>query len=229
MPASGNRPNQEARVPATPDTAVHVHSVQEEYFYLMVRRCACGGPWLTEGQQVEENPARLEHRVQAQCFKCKARRTFQFVLDSHGGPKGPVRQVNPTAEPSRALDAAEWMDLAQFYLGRIERLQSAVERAQSLLDARQCLEEALKFYGPADDGPPPDALWSDASRAKVAARPEAFRRASLAAMLERIPSTERLRQADRMDQREFEKAVRQLAQQRVGRRWWEFWKRFRRT
>jgi len=213
-------------VPATPETAVHVYSVQEEYFYLMVHHCACGGPWLTESQQVEGNAAHPHHRVETHCFKCKARRTFLFSLDAHAGPKGPVRQVNPTSEPSRALDAVQWMDLAQFYLGRIDRLKTPVEKAQSLLDARQCVEEALKFYGPGDDAPPPTALWSDATRKKAAAQRENFRRAALVAMLERIPPMDRLREADKMEQREFEKGVRALARERVG-KWWHFWRFFR--
>jgi hypothetical protein len=215
-------------VPAAPETAVHVRSVQEEYFYLMVHHCACGGPWLTESQQLEETGPRLHHRVATQCFKCKAQRVFLFTLDSQAGPNGPVRQVNPTAEPSHALDVAEWMDLAQFYLGRIERLKAPVEKAQSLLDARQCIEEALKFYGPGDDAPPPTALWSDAGRKKARAQPATFRRETLAAMLERIPPMDRLRQADKMEQREFEKGVREIARQHVGRKWWQFWKLFRR-
>ena len=213
-------------MPAAPETAVHVHSVQEEYFYLMVHHCACGGPWHTESQQVDETGAHLRHRVEGQCFKCKARRTFLFSIDSQANSKGPVRQVNPTAEPSRALDVAQWMDLAQFYLGRIDRLKTPVEKAQSLLDARQCIEEALKFYGPGDDAPPPTALWSDAWRKKAAAQSENFRRAALAAMLEKIPPMDRLREADKMEQREFEKGVRALAKQRVG-KWWHFWRFFR--
>jgi hypothetical protein len=214
-------------VPATPETAVHVHSVQEEYFYLMVHHCACGGPWLTESQQIEENGAHTHHRIEAHCFKCQARQTFLFTIDSQAGSKEPVRQVNQTAEPSRAIDVVEWMNLAQFYLGRIEHLKEAVEKAQSLLDARQCVEEALKFYGPDADAPPPAALWSDASRKKAAARRENFRRATLVAMLEKIPSMDRLRQADKMEQREFEKGIMALARQRVG-KWWQFWKLFRR-
>ena len=214
-------------MPATPETAVHVHGVQEEYFYLMVHHCACGGPWLTESQHVEENGAHPHHRIETHCFKCKARRTFLFTIDSQAGSKEPVRQVNQTAEPSRAIDVVEWMNLAQFYLGRIEHLKEAVEKAQSLLDARQCVEEALKFYGPDADAPPPAALWSDASRRKAAAQPGNFRRAAMVAMLEKIPSMDRLRQADKMEQREFEKGIMALAKQRVG-KWWQFWKLLRR-
>ena len=214
-------------MPASPESAVHVHSVQEEYFYLMVHHCACGGPWLTESQQVEENPAHPHHRVETHCFKCQARRTFLFTLDAVVGSKEPIRQVNPTAAPSRALDVAEWLDLAKFYLGRIERLKEAVAKAQSLLDARQCVEEAMKFYGPGDDPPPPTAFWSDASRKKAADQPDKFRRATLAAMLEKFPPLERLRDADKMEQREFEKGLRALARERVG-KWWHFWRFFRR-
>ena len=214
-------------MPATPETAVHVHGVQEEYFYLMVHHCACGGPWLTESQHVEENVVHPHHRIETHCFKCQTRRTFLFTIDSQANSKEPVRQVNQTAEPSRAIDVVEWMNLAQFYLGRIEHLKEAVEKAQSLLDARQCVEEALKFYGPDADAPPPAALWSDASRRKAAAQPGNFRRAAMVAMLEKIPSMDRLRQADKMEQREFEKGIMALARQRVG-KWWQFWKLFRR-
>jgi hypothetical protein len=215
-------------LPPSSDDAVHVHSVQEEYFYMMVNRCICGGPWLTDSQQVGESEGRVVHRLAARCYKCKAERTFHFHLDARAGPKDPVRQVNPTAEPSRALDVAEWIDLAEFYLGRIERLQAPAEKAQSLLDARQCLEEALKFYGPEDETPPAAALRSEESRRKASRQAAAFRRSTLLEMLERIPSVERLRKADAIEQKEFEKAVRRRAKERVGREWWEFWKLWKR-
>ena len=206
------------------DLPVHVHSVQEEYFYLMVHPCVCGGVWLSESQEIEQGEARVLHEVAATCSACGTRRTFRFHLDAHGGSKGPIRQVNPTAEPSRALDVVEWMTLAEFYLGRIEQLTESVRKAQSLLDARQCLEEALKFYRPRDDGPPASALWSDASRRKVAEGAKTFRRTTVEAMLDRLPPLERLRQADSLDQKTFEKTVRERAKARRRRRWWQFWK-----
>ena len=215
-------------MPAAPDEMIHVHGVQEEYFYMMVHRCACGGAWLSGSQRVEETEGRVIHHVAARCHKCRAERTFHFQLDTHGGPKDPIRQVNPTAEPSRALDVAEWLDLAQFYLGRIDRLDTPTEKSQSLLDARQCIEEALKFYGPGDEPPPDAALWSDASRRKVARKAGLFRRSTIQAMLARIPAVERLRKADSLEQKEFERAVRNRAKERVGRKWWQFWRLFRR-
>jgi len=208
---------------------VRVHSVQEEYFHLMVRACTCGGPWFSHEQAVERPGERLVHHVTARCAKCGKEQTFHFTLpgETKLDHPAPIREINPTNNSSEAVDAAEWMDLARFYLERIERLKSPTERAQSLLDARGCLEEALKFYGPGDDGPPPGALWSDASRRKVAEHPDAYRREALETMLAKMPTTERLRQADAPDQREFRKALRQAARRRIGRRWWEFWKRGR--
>jgi len=206
---------------------VRVHSVQEEYFHLMVRACACGGPWFSHEQVVERPGERLVHHVTARCAKCGKEQTFHFALpgETQLDHPAPVREINPTNAPSEAVDAAEWMDLARFYIERIERLKDPTERAQSLLDARRCLEEALKFYGPDDDGPPPDALWSDASRRKVAKRPDAYRREALEAMLAKMPTIDKLQQADAMEQREFRKALKEAARRRVGRRWWEFWKR----
>jgi hypothetical protein len=207
------------------DEAVHVHSVQEEFFYMMVHPCACGGAWQGDAQQVDESGGQVRHRVSAQCWKCKTQKQFAFVLHRPKGPEGPVRQINSTNEPSRALDVAEWMDLAKFYLGRIERLAKPVEKAQSLLDARQCLEEALKHFGPEDSRPPATAFWSDKSRQAAARQPQAFRRAAIQEMLDRIPPIDRLRESDRMEQREFKKALKAQAKLRVG-KWWQFWKRF---
>jgi len=213
-------------VPQAPEGAVSVHSAQEEYFYLMVHPCPCGGPWIGQSQHVEKTTPGLRHHVTARCARCSTERTFPFDLVSAAGATAPtaVREINPTDEPSRALDVAEWMHLARFYLERIERLQDAVSRAQSLLDARQCLEEAMKFYGPGDDAPPAGALWSDASRKRVAEHPDAYRRSSLVAMLDRMPPMKDLRRADAMEQKAFEKAVRQEAVKRTG-KWWQFWKR----
>jgi len=216
-------------VPSDTDPTIHVHTVQEEYFYMMVHPCSCGGAWHSESQEVEEGESKVLHRVTARCFKCAKRRTFCFALDERPSPSDPVRTVNPTGEASRALDLAEWLDLAQFYLARIERLSEAVEKAQSLLDARQCLEEARKFFGHGDEEPPASALWSDESRRKARKKADAFRRSTIDAMLERLPPIDRLRQADSLDQKAFRQGIRDLAHQRVGRKWWQFWKLFRRT
>ena len=214
-------------MPQESENAVPVHSVQEEYFYMMVHPCACGGAWLGSAQEVQESPAEVVHRLTARCSRCRKERFFLFRLSDTGNSQGPIRQINPTLDPSCAIDLAEWMDLAQFYLGRIDRLTRPVEKAQSLLDARQCLEEALKFFGPADDAPPPSALWSEASRAKAARQSNAFRRTTIEAMLARMPPMDRLRQADSLDQKDFEKTVRGRAKERAA-RWWQFWKLFRR-
>ena len=217
-----------APAPGADDGPVHVHSVQEEYFYMMVRPCACGGPWHSESQEVDEGESTILHHLSATCFTCGKERTFHFQLDERPGPKGPIREINPTDRPSRALDLAEWLQLARFYLGRIERLREKVEKAQSLLDARQCLEEARKFFSAGDEAPPASALWSDKSRRLAEAQPEAFRRETIDGMLERLPPLERLRQADSLDQKTFKQAVRERARQRVGRKWWQFWRLFRR-
>jgi hypothetical protein len=209
-----------------PRDAVAVHGVQEEYFWLMVHPCGCGGAWFPRGQRLEESGDALVHAVDGTCASCGRRETFRFLLPNSAPADGPqaVREINPTAEPSRAVDLAEWMDLAQFYLERIGRLKDKVRQGQSLLDARLCLEEALKFYGPGEEDPPAGGLWSEASRRKAAARPEAFRRATLEKMLARLPPKERLRKIDGPVQQEFEAAVKEAALRRTG-RWWQFWKR----
>lgn len=210
-------------VPESSAEAVRVHSVQEEYFFLMLHPCSCGGPWRHDPTAAEPIAGEV-HKIDVACHLCKQTRSLVFQLPPAGGGKAPVRQVNPTAEPSKAIDVAEWLDLAQFYLGRIGRLKDGAERSQSLLDARQCLEEALKFYGPGDDGPPPSALWSETSRRKAVASAAAFRRAKLEEMIARMPPLEKLRAADTPTQKEFQKGLRTRARQRFWNRL-KFWKR----
>ncbi len=53
-----------------PDDAVHVHSVQEEYFYMMVHRCDCGGAWQGHMEKAEDAGPGLRQKVEATCFKC---------------------------------------------------------------------------------------------------------------------------------------------------------------
>ncbi len=211
-----------------PADAVPLHSVQEEYFYLMVNPCACGMPWRTGDQQAAPGGGGLVHPVHATCPGCGAERTFTFALRQRpeAARPAPVREVNPTDEPSRAIDLGQWMTLARFYLARIERLRDAVAKAQSLLDARQCLEEALKFFPPAAETAPADALWTDAGRHVAAETPDLLTRPRIETMLARLPAKDDLQRVDAPEQREFEKALKQEARRRKG-RWWQLWKRRR--
>ncbi len=209
------------------ETTIHAHSVQEEYFYMMVNPCDCGGAWFPADQQIERGDDRVAHRIEAKCSRCGKERTFPFELPGEAHPDGPtqVREINATDEPSRAVDLAQWLDLAEFYLTRIEKLKDNVRKAQSLLDARLCLEEALKFYGPDDAEPPAEALWSKASRKKARRQADTFRRETIEKMLERIPPKEKLERVDAPVQKQFESGLRAEAGRRARDRW-KFWKRW---
>jgi len=189
----------------------------------MVNACACGGAWMADDLGTRADADGLLHRVAGRCARCGAEREFQFAMPAEARAPGPVREINPTAEPSRAVDALQWLDLARFYLGRIDRLHAPAERAASLLDARLCLEETLKFFGPGD-ALPADAVWSDTGRKRLDADLAACTRSAVEAMLAKIPPARQLHRVDAPDQREFQKAVRTEAKRRVGRKWWQFWK-----
>ncbi len=208
------------------DGLITVHSVQEEYFYMMVHPCECGGPWFSTDDTIRHFDHRILHHRTVRCAKCGKEEGLRFELpDTEEVERpAPVREINPTDEPSQAIDVAEWIDLANFYVGRIERIEDPVEKAQSLLDARGCLEEALKLYGPGDDAPPESALWSDASRRKVKKDPDAYRRARIEERLAAMPSREALEKVDVAVQRQFEQGLKAKAREKVG-RWWQFWKR----
>ena len=58
---------------------------------------------------------------------------------------------------------------------------------QLQLQAAQCLDEALKFYDPDNDVPPPEAFFSEDSQRHFRERPDLFSRQRLIELRAKLP------------------------------------------
>jgi hypothetical protein len=70
--------------------AIPVDSVAEEYQHLDRQGCACGGRYRPRFQALLEDDAGHRYdRLEAECARCGARRTFLFDISAFYGPAVP--------------------------------------------------------------------------------------------------------------------------------------------
>jgi hypothetical protein len=170
------------------------HSLTEAYLYLKVTKCpACGrGILRGEGQlRAERRDTTSIVTIDSICAACGATGSHRFrVADgTNARPGDDLGVINPTDQPSRIIDVAQWITLFRM-LSEIAAQDSDRVRARSVrIEAGQCLEEALKFYDPAEgDLPPVSACFHDSSRDRLRDHPEQFSRTRLIELRRKLPS-----------------------------------------
>jgi hypothetical protein len=183
----------------------------------LVRPCpACAqGPWQVTRPESLAHPG-TPVEVEATCRHCGHREQFTFRVANPMDPDLPW-QVNPTDEPSRLIDLAGWMGLFYGFLERASRAGDKAESRRLGYKAAVCLAEALKFYGPDDELPGPEAFFTDSGAEAYRRHTEKFARQKLRDMQARLPAL------DTMESR----LARDAEARRPGpkRKWWQFWKR----
>lgn len=179
------------------------HSLTEVHFYLMLQRCgAC--------QQARLSPQAPRHHflgqqpvctVSADCRDCGSTTDFHFAtaqwssgqLAEAGGPEA-LPTVNPTPRPSELIDLAQWLTLFRVIVGQASRTSDRQDARRLGYEAALCLEEALKFYPPESDLPPPEAFFTPLTKQRFREHPAQFARSQLLTWRERLPSLSRMRQ-----------------------------------
>ena len=128
--------------------------------------------------------------IEVRCHSCQAATTMTFELPGEAAEGGRESdEVNPTDEPSRIIDAAQWITLSGLLSELAARETDKGEARQLALGAAQCLEEALKFYDEVDnDLPPPEAFFHDSSRRRFRENPEEFARRRLINLRSKLPT-----------------------------------------
>ncbi len=207
------------------DTPVKIHSVGEAYLLLMVTSCAeCGkGPLEAVSSDEVDLGGASGRRLQAVCKACGRQQELVFDLThvADGGESaGPdaLPRINPTDEPSRAIDLAQWLMLFEAIIRKADEVADPAVSRRLGYEAAQCLEEALKFYG-TDGGEWPDeaAFFHPWTRRRFREHRQVFARTRLVEMRGRLPSL------GRMEQRLTAPATATRAPDK--RRWWAFWRR----
>ena len=195
------------------DSPLEVRTCNEGRYYLMVTACdACReGVW--EMDVTETSPGAQGLVVaEAHCTDCGRIRTFSFRCEADSLQQDePDERINPTDQPSRIVDLAQWLGLFHMLL---EQAASAADKAvtrRSGYRAALCLAEALKFYGD-DELPDASALFTDQTLATFREHPEKFARRRLRAMQAKLPALPEM--------------VRRIAcdAQAAKKRWWQFWR-----
>ncbi len=102
--------------------------------------------------------------------------------------------INPTKEPSQAIDVWGWITLhtlvRQAARQSLEAAETAVVRAAARrlqMLASACIEEALRFYEHDNELPPAASFFTDRSRQQFQQRPELFTRKRLLEMRSSSP------------------------------------------
>ena len=177
-----------------PDTPLVAHSLAEAYLYLMATPCAACGKGLLKGEDarpIEGDRDPMVVSIAVACGACDAREEYRFELPQGLGtdPNGGPAVVNPTDEPSKAIDVAQWITLFRMIAEAAAKETDKVEARRLGLESAQCLEEALKFYDDADnDLPPSEAFFHATSRERLAKTPEQFSRQRLIELRAKLPT-----------------------------------------
>lgn len=190
-----------------PDEPLAAHSLAEAYLYLMATPCpACGrGPLKGSGTKpIEDSTDSPSSTVDdattlefaAACGACDAVTSFTFLVPDREAPLDDrtAAVVNPTDEPSRILDVGQWIMLFRVITEAAGKEKDKIQARHLGIEAAQCIEEALKFYDePGNDLPPPEALYTVASRDRFRHAPEHFSRRRLIELRAKLPTMAAMR------------------------------------
>lgn len=174
------------------------NSLAEVYFYFMATPCAaCGRGPLKGGdaRRMSADAVPLRVEVVAACASCGRAERMEFTLRHGTGmdPQTRLPTINPGAEPSTLLDVVAWVMLFRVVTHAAASATDKVEARRLGLEAAQCLEEALKFFDPDSDIPPPHAFFSEVSLQRFRQSPQDYSRQRLLALRQKLPSLSRMR------------------------------------
>ncbi len=150
-------------------------------------------------------------QIEVTCAACQSDTTLVFQLQGFAeaapGPEaGETAVVNPTDEPSHIVDVGQWIMLFRMITEAASKETDKTQARHLGIEAAQCLEEALKFYDEVDnDLPPPEAVFTDASRERFRKVPQQFSKRRLIDLRSKLPSAA---------------AMRASLSQRSRKRWW---------
>ncbi len=149
---------------------------EEAHIYMDHRPCTCGDIEFARQSAVMTDDGVLCSRYFGSCRTCSTLREFIFELPELQRPARNQVEFGGD-DPSRLLDAGEWMAISEYYA----KLQPGTP--DDLDIARAALEEVIKFI-PSGVASVPDAgFWAERGRAVRDREPGRFHRDRLSAVL----------------------------------------------
>ncbi len=190
------------------------HTLNEVRYYLTVAVCSACGKGPREIDRVDgPDPASRLAVVTARCRHCSREDRLEFLCRYDAGTEGVESEtINPSTEPSKIVDLAQWLSLFYLLVESAAGDSSPIQTRRRGYQAALCLAEALKFYGD-DELPPASAFFSEVSAEVFRLHPEKFARQKLRDMQAKLPALSVMARRVARDERS------------ARRPWWRFWRR----
>jgi hypothetical protein len=161
----------------------------EAHMYMDLHPCPCGENEFERRSAVVNEQGVLCSRYAGACPRCGTARMFLCEIPEAIRPVVADHIEYGGDDPSRIIDAGEWMMIARVHL----RPELAPQTRRELAIAHAALKEVKKFlpsgWGqPLDEGVPDDAFWTARGRAVRDADPDRFSQFSIATTLHMVES-----------------------------------------
>ena len=208
--------------PPMSEAALPANTLAEAYLYLMALPCSqCGrGPLHAQPpHQFDRSrlPKIIRVDMRATCQSCDHEVNLSFEYppprETAADRLRGITRLNPDRQPSKILDVGQWLTLFRVILEKASTTSDRAEGRRLGYEAAQCLEEALKFYEPDNDLPPPSAFRHETSKRRLRDHPSLFARPRLLEMRTKLPS---------LTQMEAKITEQATAAPRLP--WWHFWR-----
>lgn len=204
------------------EAALPANTLAEAYLYLMALPCSqCGrGPLQARPpHQFDRSrvPKIIRVDMRATCQSCDHEINLSFEYppprESAADRLRGITRLNPNRQPSKILDVGQWLTLFRVILEKASTTSDRTEGRRLGYEAAQCLEEALKFYEPGNDLPPPSAFRHETSKKRLRDHPALFARPRLLEMRTKLPSLTLM-----------EAKITEQATVEPHHPWWHFWR-----
>lgn len=166
---------------AAPDPPLNAHSLVEASLFLTATPCRHCGKGPLRGEAPREGLGGAVN-VPAECVSCHGLSFWTFCVRS-----SLAGVINSTTERSEILDVAQWVMLSGMIAATATAEMDRVRKRRLNIEAAQCLEEALKFYGDDNDLPPAEAFFHEGSRLRFRQTPEHFSHQRLLHLRSKLP------------------------------------------
>ncbi len=134
--------------------------VEEEYLYVTMQRCNCGGTYEHEKQSLVKRGDMPCDELHVHCKECGKKRTFVFDISAFFGD---ISNYGVIVRPSQLYDVVEWLGLAALFIRDSQALEGEDGRIM-LAEADFCLDQALMFYEGNSNVPVEDAFFHQPDR-----------------------------------------------------------------
>jgi len=173
-----------------------IHSLAEAHLYAAMLPCpACSGRGFVVVDVQSPPQAGSDSLILvATCSHCAAERSIEVDLSlcpRELRPNETVRRLplvlSAHPEPSALIDVSEWLTLYSMAVEAAGQLTTRTLARGVLIEAGECLAEALKFYHAGSDVPPGEAFFSDETLGRFREHPERFARQRLIDLAAELP------------------------------------------